>query len=72
MLPLYKRALSADPEDFETNFNIGILYYEHKDLEKAVNHLKMAVAEEPNTTALFNLGVIFEEQGNRSEAIKAY
>jgi len=28
VLPLYKKALSVDPEDFETNFNIGVLYYE--------------------------------------------
>ena len=27
-LPYYLKALEADPEDFETNFNIGILFYE--------------------------------------------
>ena len=25
---IYERALQVDPEDFETNFNIGVLYYD--------------------------------------------
>ena len=29
-LPYYQKALEADPEDFETNFNIGVLYYDQK------------------------------------------
>ena len=27
-LPYYLKALQTDPEDFETNFNIAILYYD--------------------------------------------
>lgn len=27
-LPYYQKALEADPEDFETNFNIGVLFYD--------------------------------------------
>ncbi len=71
--PLYEKALQTDPEDFETNFNIGILYYEHlKDLDKAVNYLKLAVNEEKNPTALFNLAVIYEEKGDRQRAKECY
>lgn len=29
-MPYYQKALEADPEDFETNFNIGILFYDQK------------------------------------------
>ena len=25
---LYQRAIKIDPEDFETNFNLGVLYFE--------------------------------------------
>ena len=32
----------------------------------------MAINEEQNPTALFNLAVIYEEKGDRSEAKKAY
>ena len=63
----------VDPEDFETNFNLGVLYYEQKkDYEKAVHHLKLAINEESNATAHFNLAVIYEEKGDSQEAMKAY
>lgn len=53
-----------DPEDFETNFNLGVLYFEHKkDYEKAIHHLKLAISEEDNATALFNLAVVYDEKG---------
>lgn len=49
---LYQRALMIDSEDFETNFNLGVLYYEsRKDHEKAIHHLKLAISEEDNATA---------------------
>ena len=62
VFPLYQKALSVDPEDFETNFNMGVLYYEQKkDYVQAINYLKVAQSEEANPAALFNLGVIYEE-----------
>ena len=70
---LYNRALAVDPEDFETNFNIGVLLYEfRKDLDKAIHFFKVAVNEEANATTLFNLAVIYEEKGDRNEAKKTY
>jgi tetratricopeptide (TPR) repeat protein len=49
------------------------LYYEsRKDLDKAIHYLKVAINEEQNPTALFNLAVIYEEKGERIEAKKAY
>lgn len=72
-LPYYQRALEADPEDFETNFNIGILFYDQKkDAERAIHYLKIAVNEERNAIALFNLAVIFEEKGDRVRAKEHY
>ena len=73
MISLYQKALAIDSEDFESNFNIGVLYYEFKkDYEKAVYHLKLAINEEENATALFNLAVIYEEKGDSQEALKMY
>ena len=70
---LYQRALAVDPEDFETNFNIGVLLYEfRKDLDKAIHFFKVAINEEANATTLFNLAVIYEEKGDRNEAKKTY
>mmetsp|Transcript_42823 Transcript_42823/g.58175 ORF Transcript_42823/g.58175 Transcript_42823/m.58175 type:complete len:94 (-) Transcript_42823:235-516(-) len=73
VFPLYQKAWTIDPEDFETNFNIGVLYYEQKkDYERAIHFLKVAINEEKNATALFNLAVIYEEQGDRQKAKETY
>ena len=44
---------------------MGILFYEMKDVQKAVHHMKNAISEEKSPTAMFNLAVIYEEQGER-------
>ena len=50
---------------------MGVLLYEfRKDLDKAIHYFKVANAEEPNATALFNLALIYEEKGDRFEARK--
>ena len=65
--------MQVDSEDFETNFNIGVLYYEQKkDYEKATHYLKIAINEEKNATALFNLAVIYEEKGDKVKAKETY
>lgn len=70
---LYQRAILIDPEDFETNFNLGVLYFEHKkDYDKAIDHLKLAINEEENATACFNLAIIYDEKGQSQDAMKAY
>jgi tetratricopeptide (TPR) repeat protein len=59
---LYARALSIDPEDYESNFNLAVLLYEHKrDIDKAIHHFKVAINEQANPIALFNLAVIYDE-----------
>ena len=45
---------------------MGVLLYEHKkDIDKAIHHFKVAINEEANPTALFNLAVIYDERGER-------
>ena len=52
---------------------MGILYYEHmKDVEKAIHYLKLAVQEERNPTAMFNLAVMYEEKGDKMKAKEIY
>jgi Tfp pilus assembly protein PilF len=49
------------------------LYYEfNKDYNQAIHYLKVAVNEETNATALFNLAIIYEEKGDREEAKQIY
>jgi tetratricopeptide (TPR) repeat protein len=70
---LYARALSIDPEDYESNFNMGVLLYENKkDIDKAIHYFKVAINEDANPTALFNLAVIYDERGERQDAKRTY
>jgi hypothetical protein len=34
-------------------------------MDKAIHYFKVAINEEANATALFNLAVIYEEKGDR-------
>jgi len=39
---------------------------------KAIHYLKIAIAEEKSATAMFNLAIIYEEQGERGKAKEMY
>ena len=41
-------------------------------MDKAISYLKVAVTEEKNATALFNLAVIYEEKGDKMRAKESY
>jgi len=50
-----------------------VLYYtQKKDYERATHFLKVAVNEEKNATALFNLACIYEERGDKNKAKEFY
>ena len=56
---------------------MGILFYtdtktNKKDPLKAIHYLKIAISEEKSATAMFNLAVIYEEQGERGKAKEMY
>jgi len=73
VLNLYLKAISIDPEDFETNFSLGVHYFEYKkDYDRAIHHLKLAISEEENATALFNLAIVYDEKGMSQDAMRTY
>lgn len=72
-LPYYLKALEVDPDDFETNFNIALLYYDQKrEVNVAISYLKTAIKQERNSTAFFNLAFIYEEKGDIQNAKEYY
>ena len=53
--------------------DLGYQFLEAKDYEKAKQYFEQALEINPdNPYALLNLGVVYEAQGNRDEAIKMY
>jgi len=53
--------------------DLGYQFLEAKDYDKAKQYLEQALEINPdNPYALLNMGVVYEAQGNRDEAIKMY
>jgi tetratricopeptide (TPR) repeat protein len=68
----YKKALDLDPTFVDARVNLGRLYHMTGQLNAAEAQFRLALADGPNGTALFNLGVALEDLGRRDEAVQSY
>ena len=74
---LYNRSLEIWPDDYMTNFYMGILYYKWKYndrsyIMKSLEYLLKAEASDSNTSVLYNIAVIYEEIGELHNAESYY
>ena len=61
---LYKEKLKKNPNDFESIFNLGILFLQTQRFDLAQSLLNRAVEIQPNHAGLHNnLGAVFEKLG---------
>ena len=69
----YHRALQLEPAMSNAHLNLGKLYHDAKQLDKAEAHYRAAGASDPEDPApRFNLGVVLEDLERPGEAIEAY
>ncbi|MGB7947809.1 MAG: tetratricopeptide repeat protein [Candidatus Binatia bacterium] len=69
----YHRALELEPEMSNAHLNLGKLYHDAKQLDKAEAHYRAAGASDAEDPApRFNLGVLLEDLKRPGEAIGAY
>jgi tetratricopeptide (TPR) repeat protein len=69
----YRQALELEPKMADAHLNLGRLYHDAKQWEKAEAHYRSAAehaTEDP--TPLFNLGVLLQDLKRFQEAIRAY
>jgi len=60
-----QRALAIDAEDHATNYLLGYLYMQRREISLAIEHLERALAREPNfTPALAALGLALRRKGD--------
>ena len=60
----YEHGLAIDPLHFDALINLGMLFYEQANLEKATECFQRAVELDPDSAiAQFNLGNVLEEAG---------
>ncbi|MET0501231.1 MAG: tetratricopeptide repeat protein [Candidatus Binatia bacterium] len=69
----YHMALTLEPEMSNAHLNLGKLYHDAEQLEKAEAHYRAAGKSDPEDPApRFNLGVLLEDLKRPEEAIDAY
>ena len=69
----YAEALALNPNYYPALFNLGVIYSEQGDMERALESYMAAVAKNPNyCEALCNVGVIHKNSGRLEMAIEYY
>jgi tetratricopeptide (TPR) repeat protein len=69
----YHQALLLDPSMTEAHINLGRLYHQAREFDKAEAHYRAAIARAcDDALAHFNLAVLLEDRGRTGEAIDAY
>ncbi len=69
----FKRALKSDPSFTEARMNLGILYGNIKDYDRAVRFLEEAVSDETfdkKHLAFYHLAKVYKEMGDKEAYIK--
>src|SRR5260221_5433503 len=69
----YRRALDADPRSPDAANGMGVLLVQAHHAADAVRWFDQALAGSPAfTEARLNLGIAYQESGNRDKAMEAY
>jgi tetratricopeptide (TPR) repeat protein len=70
---IYKKAIEIDPHYSTAMFNLGILYLEQNDLDKAYQHFDLITKQSATFyRAYYYRGFVEEKRGNKEAAIADY
>ena len=70
---LYNKVLEINPNDTSVNYNLGKLYTEIKEYQKAISCYEKTVKINPNyINAYYNLGLLFKLLGKFQKAIECF
>ncbi|MCD6118053.1 tetratricopeptide repeat protein [bacterium] len=72
LLDIYKKLISADPDDGLPYYNLGILLWKTKDFDKSEKLFQKAVSLNGSVNSYFYLGLIESEKGNKIQALKYF
>jgi tetratricopeptide (TPR) repeat protein len=69
----YMKVLEIEPNHAAAHINLGTVYYNRGDFERAEHHYRKAVEVDSRyALAYFDLGNVLDETGRWDEAVKAY
>jgi len=73
MEALYNEKVAADPNNPINYVNLGYVYFQKKDFEKAIADYRKAISlDDKNYAAHFNLGAAYAQTGKDDRAISEY
>jgi len=65
--------LAAKVYDAEIFYELGRFYYNHGEIDKAIDKFKLALSISPkHSNSLYSLGITYEAKGDIKEALKYY
>ncbi|HIE50925.1 MAG TPA: tetratricopeptide repeat protein [Armatimonadetes bacterium] len=72
-IAFYERALELEPDNPDVHTDLGVMYLQLGEVEKARAHFKQAQTLNPqHPQSLFNLGVVYYQQGKKEKALAAW
>jgi len=66
------RALAINGKNWESALNLGLLFWEADDLERASQFFLKGISLRPHASGYYHLGLIAERQGRGDEALRRY
>ncbi len=64
--------VEINPRNYDAQFDLGVVYYNNGELEKALEHFEIAVQNKKNARAHNYLGLIHQSFGHYYEAIEQF
>jgi tetratricopeptide (TPR) repeat protein len=69
----FEKAVAVDPNNADAHYNLGLIYFGDRNLEKAVVQYKKAIALDPrHANARLNLGIALAQAGSYDQAVAEY
>lgn len=73
VVEIYKYAILLDPAATGALVNLGTIYFNARDMQKAEHFYVMAITADPEyALAHFNIGNLYDEVGQRAKAMEHY
>ncbi len=70
---IYIRAVTLRPDDFESNLNLSVCYFQLGKNDLAEQYCRRAIEIAPQSKHAYgNLGIIYDSQGRFYDAVRAY
>ncbi len=68
----FKKAITFQPDLWIAHQELGKAYYVQKDYEKALAELKLAIKDDPDGNAHYQLGMVYKAMGQPSDANREF